>query len=191
MPLEGGKSCSTCPTGQYTTSCVGQNDPGCACLSASQPGCEGVTIGQCPHEGCVRCKNCPAGRFAGKLNKEGCSNTMGPAGCMATVGSQSPGTSCDACPAGWSGGSSGCEQCPKGYFSNAPGQVSCSKCAPGKFLDELKQTECKACPHGKTASGSGATGCSPCGPGSPRAHWVCWPELFRFFAFSDREADTT
>ena len=157
MPFEGGTGCSTCPTGQYTGACVGQSDPGCACISSLQPGCSGVTIGTCPHEGCVRCKNCPLGYYGGTLNDNG-----------GGTNNYAAGAACDKCGAGFYGGGgteTSCTQCDKGTFSDSKAFAECTDCPNGKYEDQLGQTSCKACDYGQIGMGEGRQSCLACPAG--------------------------
>jgi len=169
------KVCDSCVSGQYQTSCSKEDSD---------------SNGN--NDGCIRCKNCPEGKYQaalgqstcvscgkGKYSSEIASSTNTCKSCLAGFYADDEGSGlCSSCPRGWKSalGAQLCVACDSGKFSAVDGSSSCTSCPAGKITATSAQTSCEACSAGKETdkqNGLGGKICIPCASGKYENNAIC------------------
>ena len=154
-------SCTTCPSGRYTS-------------SNGQSSCTFCSGGQYTPYKTTPCIPCPTGKYALSPPNLGSfspgndyDDCIGcPTGYTTYSTQQDSQSDCYLCTAGYKKSGSYCYECPLGYYQSSIGTTSyCSYCNPGYYQHQTAQSVCYTCPKGWYQNGNANSGCISCPSG--------------------------
>jgi hypothetical protein len=182
-PFMGAVACTACPAGTYSAE-VGR-DVCTNCAVGTYTAKEGL-------DSQADCSSCSQGRYnarAGMINHSFClpcprgryQNDSGSSFCLpcnfGEYNMEEGKPLCDQCPAETYADvlslSTPCKTCQSGREAVKNGSSFCSRCAPGKFVNETTDT-CHVCPRGSYSVRAEAPSCMTCAIGKFKAKNESW-----------------